>query len=163
MQLTEEIIEEINSCDNPEPSPSSNMGRRRFQPSEEQKSTVAMMASYGIPQTEIAKHVRIAPNTLRKRFRKELRHAAYDANNQVLGSLFKMATTRHNVAAAIFWAKVRCAYRPGGAPYDNAPGVTTPTQQKKQPPQFPEEATSGAEDLVVFSVYNNDGEPNADY
>jgi hypothetical protein len=132
-------------------------GRQPFTPTPEQQDTVRAMASYGIPQDHIAKHLGIAPKTLRKRFRSELKHGAYDANNAVLASLFKMATTRHNVAAAIFWARARCGFRPGCASWDTATGAGAP-KRKKLEEEFPKVST-----LTNLHVYNNEGEPNADY
>ena len=131
-------------------------GRPPLQLTPQQREDIHWMASFGIPQKHIAKHVKIDPKSLRKYCREELDHAAYDANNKVLKSLFNMATTRHNVAAAIFWAKIRCAFRPGGAPYLNAPGALTPTQPKDQEAQ---KAPVG----WTLEVYDNSGEPNADY
>jgi hypothetical protein len=152
----DEITQEIPSETNP-------TGRRSFDPTPEKRDMVRAMASYGIPQEHIARHLHIAPKTLRKHFRSELRHAAYDANNEVLASLFKMATTRHNVAAAIFWSKARCGFRPGAEPYDKAPGATAlpPKKGIRTPPdEEPPYKQSALNNLIV---YNNDGEPNADY
>ena len=133
----------------------SKMGRPPKTLSPEQRETIRMMASFGIPQKHIAKHFDISPNTLREKCRHDLDHAAYDANNEVLKSLFNMATARHNVAAAIFWAKTRCAFRPGGAPHDKAPGAPKRTVTK-------EEAAAQSPAVWKVEVYDNSGEPNFD-
>jgi hypothetical protein len=147
---------EFDEVDETDESDDSKMGRPPLQLSPEKRAEVQWMASFGIPQKHIAKHVGLSPKTLRRLCRQELDHAAYDANNEVLKSLFQMATTRHNVAAAIFWAKTRCAYRPGGAPYMNAPGALAPTQPKDQESKNPPA-------VWKVEVYDNSGEPNADY
>jgi hypothetical protein len=163
----EKITEETRDPQEPSAS-NTKLGRKPFTPTPEQQAVVEKMASFGIPQIEIGKHLRIGPKTLRKCFRQELKHAAYDANNRVLDSLLTMATTRHNVAAAIFWAKTRCGFRPGAAPYENAIGVLAGSAQKKQKKSWQENASEESQapkvsTLKNLNVYNNEGEPNADY
>jgi hypothetical protein len=162
--MREQTIDPTDPQETTEPTPKNNMGRPNKHLNEEQLKTVKAMASYGIPQREIAKHVGMAANTLRKRYRKELTHAAHDANLQVLDSLFNMATNRHCVAAAIFWVKSRCAYRPGGAPYENAIGVIRQPQKpaktekpKKESDYAKDDPTYDDGQRVEFTVYNNDG------
>jgi DNA-binding NarL/FixJ family response regulator len=91
-------------------------GRPPYEPTPEQTAVVETMASFGIPQDRIAQSLGINAQTLRKHFRQQLNLAAVHADRAVLSSLFEMATKRHNVAAAIFWAKTRCGFRPGCAP-----------------------------------------------
>jgi hypothetical protein len=77
-----------------------------------------------------------------------------------------MATKSQKVGAAIFWAKTRCALRPGGTPYDTAPGApdpksaaaSKPSKRSRRDPDEPFEYKP-----VEFSVYCNDGEPNYPY
>jgi DNA-binding CsgD family transcriptional regulator len=78
---------------------------------EADRSTVRMMAAYGIPQDEIAKYLGIAPQRLRADFRDELDRGATAANTQIAATLFEMATRDRNVTAAIFWAKCRMGWR----------------------------------------------------
>lgn len=84
---------------------------REFEPTEEQKKTVRGMAGYGIPHEGIATILNIDAKTLRKHFRRELDLGSVQANAKVAQSLFNMATEDKNVAAAIFWLKIRANWR----------------------------------------------------
>lgn len=53
----------------------------------------------------------IDAKTLRKHFKDELREGKEGANAAVRLSLFQMATTGKQVAAAIFWAKTQMGYK----------------------------------------------------
>jgi hypothetical protein len=77
------------------------------EPTDEQRRLVRALAGFGVPQDDIAKHLDIDPKTLRKHFRSDLDRGALEANAKVAQSLFQMATQGQNVAAAIFWMKVR--------------------------------------------------------
>lgn len=85
-----------------------------FDPSDEQRRLVRMMAGFGVPQPDIAAHLEIDPKTLRKYFRQELDRGTIEANVKVTQSLFQMATSGKNVAAAIFWMKARGGWRVAG-------------------------------------------------
>ena len=78
-----------------------------FAPTEEQRRLVRAFAGFGIPQEDMANHLGIDTKTLRKHFRDELDRGVVEANAKVAQSLFQMATTGKNVAAAIFWMKAR--------------------------------------------------------
>lgn len=80
-------------------------------PTEEQRKTVEAMCGYGIPEVDIARVLDIDPKTLRKHYRRELDTAFVHANARVAQSLFNQATAGNNVAAAIFWLKVRAGWR----------------------------------------------------
>jgi hypothetical protein len=82
-----------------------------FEPTEEQRRTVRAMSGYGVPQPDIAVHLGIDPKTSRKHFREELDRGSIEATTKVAQSLFNMATTGNNVAAAIFWMKARAGWR----------------------------------------------------
>lgn len=71
------------------------------------------MASYGIPQDDIAKVIKISGNTLRKYFRDELDIAETKANAMVAQNLFRQATKDdpRSIPAAIFWAKTRMKWK----------------------------------------------------
>jgi hypothetical protein len=69
------------------------------------------MCGYGIPEVDIARVLDIDPKTLRKHYRRELDTAFVHANARVAQSLFNQATSGNNVAAAIFWLKVRAGWR----------------------------------------------------
>ncbi len=78
-----------------------------FRPSDEQRRTVKAMAGFGVPHEGIAIMLEIDPKTLRKYFQSELDRGSVEATAKVAQSLFHMATVDKNVAAAIFWMKVR--------------------------------------------------------
>lgn len=82
-----------------------------FQPTEEQRRTVRAMSGFGIPQESIATMLDIEPKTLRKHFRRELDRGSIEATTKVAQTLFSMATSGQNVAAAIFWMKARAGWR----------------------------------------------------
>jgi hypothetical protein len=129
-------------------------GRPAYTPNETHREQVKAMAGYGIPQEHIAKALHISAPTLRKHYREQLDLSAIDANTNVLTSLFRMATTRHNAAAAIFWAKCRCGFRPGGAAYEEAP--------KAPPPPAPPAPPLRRSSLEGLTAVLNDGAPNGD-
>ena len=83
----------------------------QFEPTDEQRRTVKAMPGFGVPQPDIATHIGIDPKTLRKHFREELDRGSIEATAKVAQSLFNMATTGNNVAAAIFWMKARAGWR----------------------------------------------------
>ncbi len=107
-------------------------GRKPYKPTPEQIKVVTAMAGYGITQEGIARVIGTTPVTLRKYYGAILEKAAIEANAQVAQSLFQMATKQQNVAAAIFWLKVRAGWvdpqrhevsGPGGAPVMLVTGV----------------------------------------
>ena len=69
------------------------------------------MAGLGLPQDQIALLAEMDPKTLRKHLRDELDRGMAEANVKIAQSLFNMATTGNNVAAAIFWMKARAGWR----------------------------------------------------
>jgi hypothetical protein len=88
------------------------MPRPPFEPSEENRRTVKMLAAVGMPHEHIARKLGLgSAKTLRKHFREELDLGAAEANAQVARSLFEMATSGMNVAAAIFWLTARAGWR----------------------------------------------------
>jgi hypothetical protein len=81
------------------------------EPTEEERRLVRAFSGFGIPQEDIAKHIGIDPKTLRKHYRDELDRGSIEATAKVAQSLFQMATTGKNVAAAIFWMKARAHWK----------------------------------------------------
>lgn len=81
-----------------------------FAPTDEQRKNVEAMSGYGVPQTDIAIILDIAPKTLRLHFRRELDVGLAKANAKIGQTLFQQATGG-NTAAAIFWAKARMGWR----------------------------------------------------
>ena len=78
-----------------------------FEPTAEQRRMVRAFSGLGVQQEEMADHLGIDSNTLRKHFREELDRGTVEANVKVAQSLFQMATQGKNGAAAIFWMKSR--------------------------------------------------------
>jgi hypothetical protein len=87
------------------------MSGTTYVPTEEQRRTVRAMSGYGIPQTDIATILEIDAKTLRKHFRRELDRGSIEATTKVAQTLFSMATSGQNTAAAIFWMKARAGWR----------------------------------------------------
>lgn len=90
------------------------MSRRAFVPTDHDRKTVRAMAAYGIPQADIARVIGCDPKTLRQYFRDDLDKAMIEANAQVIGTLFSIATDRKHpgvTTSAIFWAKTRMGWR----------------------------------------------------
>ena len=87
-------------------------GRPSFEATPAQRQMVEAMAGCGIPETDIATVVGIAPKTLRKHFRPELDTGHIKANAKVAGNLYRIATGsgREAVTAAIFWLKTRAGW-----------------------------------------------------
>jgi hypothetical protein len=94
-------------------------GRPPHAPTERDRKTVQAMASYGVPQDEIAFVIGIDAKTLRKHYYRELTIAATVANSTVAQSLFQIATmqdhTAAKVAAAKFWLECRAGWKRASA------------------------------------------------
>lgn len=71
------------------------------------------MAAYGIPETEIARVLKIDPKTLRRHYRDELDTGATKATAKVAESLYRKAVGDgpQSVTAAIFWLKTRAQWK----------------------------------------------------
>jgi DNA-binding CsgD family transcriptional regulator len=90
-------------------------GRPPYVPTNEHRARVKILGRHGVPQNDIAASLGISTPTLRKHYRQDLKLAAAEANEQVLDSLYQLATSRRCAAAAIFWAKTRCNFRQKGS------------------------------------------------
>ncbi len=86
------------------------MGRKAFVPSEQQKQIVKSLSGFGIPQREIANHLRINHSTLEKYFKEEMQDGMTAANSNVVKGLYENCR-KGNVAAQIFWCKTRLGWR----------------------------------------------------
>ncbi len=82
-----------------------------YEPTEEKRRTVRAMSGFGIPQEDIATLLELDPKTLRKHYRRELDRGSIEATAKVAQTLFQMATSGENTAAAIFWMKARAGWR----------------------------------------------------
>jgi hypothetical protein len=86
-------------------------GRPKYQPTEEHRRQVMIMAGLGIVQAEIANLIGCSDRTLRTYYRRELDTGATEANMRVAQSLYNLATKEGNVAACIWWTKARMGWR----------------------------------------------------
>lgn len=95
---------------------------KEHEASEKDRKQVEAMASYGIPQLDIARVIGISLPTLHKWYRYELDTGAIKANSMVAQSLFQKATGSGQgaVTACIFWLKVRANWVEP-KPWDEAP------------------------------------------
>jgi len=87
------------------------MTRPSYEPSAKDRMMVGVMVAGGIDQAAISAVLGISRPTLRKHFRHEIDSASTAANAAVVASLYRMATTGRNVAAAIYWTKARMGWR----------------------------------------------------
>jgi hypothetical protein len=124
------------------PKPQKPMGRRAFNPTDEDRLKVSRMAALGTPQQHIAIVFGISPKTLRKHFRKELSEAAIEANFKVADTLYTMATSGKHPGVSIFWARTRNGFK-ASAPSETVEAVK---------PQSP---------LPTLVIVNNEGGPIA--
>ena len=83
-------------------------GRPRFEPTDDERKNVEMMAGFGVPHEQIASTIRggIDAETLKKRFKQELIEGKAKASAQVGRSLF-MQAIEGNVTAQIWWSKAQ--------------------------------------------------------
>jgi hypothetical protein len=110
--------------------PQNKGGRPQHEPNEKMRQQVKILAGVGVAHSDIGKVVGLSEPTLRRHYRAELQTGAIEANSKVAAALYNMATsqTRPNVAAAIFWLKVRAGwaeapYTPLLAPEPRAPKI----------------------------------------
>lgn len=89
------------------------VGRPAHAPAPEQRELVATLASFGVPEANIAVMIGISEKTLRKYYHEELAKSHIEANAKVANNLFKIASTGNSkeaVTAAIFWLKTRARW-----------------------------------------------------
>jgi hypothetical protein len=98
------------------------MAGQAFVVNDAMREQVRYLAGLGVPQDDIAKIIRCAPKTLRKRFRDELDRGIAEANATVAGYLFAAAKAG-NVTAQIFILKTRAHWRERTAPNQAIPGI----------------------------------------
>jgi hypothetical protein len=98
------------------------MGRPPHEATEKDRKQVEAMASYGVPELDIARVIGISAPTLRKWYSYELETGHIKANSMVAQSLFQKATGNGQgaVTACIFWLKCR-AHWVEPKPWDEAP------------------------------------------
>lgn len=84
------------------------MAQQPHEATAERRVQVKALASVGVRQEDIAAKLGVTLPTLHKYYRGELDEGMADANETVVRRLFNMTET--NVAAAIFWSKVRMGW-----------------------------------------------------
>ena len=92
----------------------------KHEPTDKTRSEVSALASFGVPQEDIAAYIGISKPTLAKHYADELSFSSIKANAQVGKYLFSLASGQaiKNGAthgdcrtAAIFWSKTRMGWR----------------------------------------------------
>lgn len=116
------------------------VGQEPHRPTDESRAQVEALASFGVPQPDIAMYLDICPKTLRKYYRRELDTGAITANAKVAERLFKSAMEGVPVSM-IFWLKTRAGWRetaqPAAPDKDALPATITIEQtdaRKAEPP-----------------------------
>jgi len=96
------------------------MPAKAHKPTDESRAEVKALASFGLPQEDIAEYVGVSHVTLRKHYASELKLSAIKANATVGKYLFSLASGQalrngasHSECArsAMFWAKTRMGWR----------------------------------------------------
>jgi hypothetical protein len=90
------------------------MARKAFVADEATHEKVRHLSGLGVSQDDIARIIKCAPKTLRKRFRDELDRGVAEANAVISGCLFAAAKAG-NTTAQIFWLKTRAGWKEGGS------------------------------------------------
>ena len=119
---------------------------RPFDPTAEQRRMARAMSGLGLPQDQIALLLEVDPKTLRKHFRDDLDRGMAEANVKVGQSLFNMATSGNNVAAAIFWLKARANWR---EKHEIVASATTDWYIEGVPEETEEEWTRKAQQMLT--------------
>ncbi len=98
-------------------------GRPPHVPTEKDRKTVEAMASYGVPQVEIALVLGVSVPTLRQHYRRELAVAAIKANAKMAECLFMqgMGKGPGALGAKVFWLKCRAGWVEARPPAAEAP------------------------------------------
>ncbi len=123
---------------------------------EQQLEQLRFMATLGLRPTAVAQHSSVSTDHLLRVCEHELKDAVNDSNQAVMTNLYEMAVAGKNAAAGLLWLRTK-------AP-DLLPVSLNKTDSQKSPKNKPYVwDPNDPNDRVIFSVYNNDGEPNADY
>ena len=95
----------------------------RHKPTTESRATARTLASFGIPQDQIALVLKIDAKTLRAHYVEELSTGSIVATAKVAANLYRIATGsgRQACTAAIFWMKCRAGWSEFAPPPKPAP------------------------------------------
>jgi len=116
------------------------MPNKSHKPTDQTRGEVAALASFGIPQEDIASYIGISHPTLRKHYEQELKVSSIKANAAVGKYLYRLASgmalkdpqnpASHSECSrsAMFWAKTRMGWR-------ETQNLDHTTNGKDMPPQ----------------------------
>jgi hypothetical protein len=104
-------------------------------------------------QDEIATFPELDEKTVRKHFRQEADRGSIEATTRVAWSLFRIATNRGSVAAAIFGMKARAGWREKHDPSATASGDET-DKSINVVGYFPEATEPGAPRPIIEADWN---------
>jgi hypothetical protein len=131
----------------------------KHEPTDKTRSEVSALASFGVPQEDIAAYIGVSHPTLRKYYPDELSFSSIKANAQVGKYLFSLASGQaiKNGAthgdcrtAAIFWSKTRMGWRETNhVDHTSSDGSMTPKG-------VPEDVLS-ALDAIAGKIASSDG------
>lgn len=139
------------------------MPAKAHEPTDQTRSEVAALASFGIPQEDIASYIGISHPTLRKHYSEELKVSSIKANAAVGEYLYRLASgmalkdpenpASHSECSrsAMFWAKTRMGWRET-AHLDHTSSDGTMT------PQGVSDDLRAALDAIAGKLSTSDGE-----
>ena len=131
-------------------------------PNQKQLDDIREMAGLGVRPAVIAELQKVNLDDLMQSCGDEINAAALTSHKAVLRSLYNMATSERNVSATLFWIKTHCAHLLGlSETKNNSKSQSSSSKPSKDKPH--DWDPDSANKRIVFTVYNNDGEPNADY
>ena len=127
----------------------------------EELAMVREWATVGMHPAAIAQSLSVTEERLIEFCGDEVANASLTSHLAVLDTLYQMATSQRHTAATIFWVKTQCAHL-FASPESKGDSPKAESCSRKSP----KPDVSDPNDLtrrITFTVYNNDGEPNADY
>ena len=116
-------------------------------PNDQERKEIIEMARQGVRLPAIAKMFDLPEEILLASCGKDIAEVALQSQKAVLSALLNMAKSEKNISATTFWLKTFGSHLLPAPPAKDSP------QNSSEPNRPP----------VDFFVYNNDGEPNADY
>ena len=119
-----------------EPQPKPKGGRPTFEPKDEHRRIVKIMAGFTIPQEQIALALEISEKTLRKHFKRELQIAAAQVHAQLAGNLLRLSNGNDGTALKATLEGLRMRF--GWSSY--APPPSPPKAPEKGKKQLLDEA-----------------------
>ena len=131
-------------------------GRPPHAPTEKDRKTVEAMASYGVPQDEIALVLGVSLPTLRRHYGAVLRVAAIKANAKMAESLFAQALSKGPGAlgAKIFWLKCRAGWTEAKPPAEASAGYQSKKEAARGAAETAGVGTDWGDDLVPGGLVN---------